>query len=336
MQQSQNCNVNNTDPIRAIVLLSGGLDSQLAAMLLKSQGIQITAVVFKSIFFDAQTAVAAARRLDIPARVVDFTDTILGLIEHPCHGFGAGLNPCIDCHAAMLKQAGEIMRAHGFHFVASGEVLNERPMSQNRRALKLVADESGIAGYLLRPLSAKLLEITEPEKNKWVDREKLLAIEGRSRRPQLALARELGITVFPQPAGGCLLTDPGYGKRLRDLRQRGELRNISAIQLLRIGRHFRLGKFKLIVGRHQTDNEIIERTAENEATILKTISVPGPVASIPRSASETELQLAAAICARYSDHKADEPVDIEISNGRETRIIKVLPAEQSVIDALRV
>lgn len=322
--------------IRAIVLFSGGLDSQLAAVLLKSQGIQITGVVFKSIFFDAQAAHAAAERLDIPAKVVDFTDTLLSLIEHPGHGFGAGLNPCIDCHIAMIKQAGEMMREENFQFVATGEVLNERPMSQNRRALQLVASESGLEGYLLRPLSAKLLEITEPEKNKWVDRKKLLALEGRSRRPQLALAREFGLTGFPQPAGGCLLTDPGYGKRLRDLRKHEGVRNISAIRLLRTGRHFRLGKIKLIVGRNQADNEIIERMADDSTILLKTISVPGPTAVIPSQVAEEQIRLAAAICARYSDRKVNDPVAIEVTGGEETRIIDILPAEQSVIDALRV
>ena len=325
--------------IRALVLLSGGLDSQLATVLLKSQGIQMTAVVFKSIFFDAQTAVDAAARLKVPLKVIDFNDTIISLIEHPSHGFGAGLNPCIDCHTAMIKQAGNIMRANGFHFVATGEVLNERPMSQNRRTLPLIAKESGLEGYLLRPLSAKLLDITEPEKNKWVDREKLLAIEGRSRRTQLALAREFGITSFPQPAGGCLLTDPGYGRRLRDLRKHEGLRNLTAIQLLRTGRHFRLGKLKLIVGRNQTDNEFLERTAENDLTLLKTMDVPGPVAVISSSSAEAELQMAAAICARYSDAKADAPVAIEVTDGKNRkgkRIIKVLPAEQGLIDSLRI
>ncbi|MDO9540873.1 MAG: tRNA 4-thiouridine(8) synthase ThiI [Kiritimatiellia bacterium] len=336
MQKLQNRNVSDTHPIRALVLLSGGLDSQLAVVLLKSQGIKITGITFKSIFFDSQAALAAAERLDIPLKVIDFTDTIIGIIEHPRHGFGAGLNPCIDCHIAMIKQAGEIMRANGFHFVASGEVLNERPMSQNRRMLPLIAQESGLEGYLLRPLSAKLLAMTEPEKRQWVDREKLLAIEGRSRRPQLTLAREFGLTSFPQPAGGCLLTDPGYGKKLRDLRKHEGLNNLNAIQLLRVGRHFRLGKIKLIVGRNQADNEIIERAAENKVTLLKTLNVPGPVAIISNSASEAELGLAAATCARYSDHKANDPVAIEITDGKGTRIIEALPAEQSVIDALRV
>jgi len=331
--------MSSSETIRALILLSGGLDSQLAVVLLKSQDIQVTAVVFKSIFFDGQAAVDAAARLDIPLKVIDFNDTLLGLIEHPSHGFGAGLNPCIDCHTAMIRTAGEIMRGNGFHFVATGEVLNERPMSQNRRILPLIARESGLEGYLLRPLSAKLLDITEPEKNKWVDREKLLALEGRSRRTQLALAREFGIISFPQPAGGCLLTDPGYGRRLRDLRTHNELRNLTAIRLLRAGRHFRLGKTKLIVGRNKADNEILERTADNGTILLKVTSVPGPVAIISRPASETELQLAAAICARYSDRKANIPVAIEVTdekNGKGTRIIETLPAEQSVIDTLRV
>ena len=326
----------NAIPVRALVLLSGGLDSQLAVLLLKSQGIQVTGITFRSVFFDSPAALAAAERLDIPLKVIDFTGTIIGIIEHPRHGFGAGLNPCIDCHIAMLKQAGKVMREEDFQFVATGEVLNERPMSQNRRTLPLIADESGLEGYLLRPLSAKLLAMTEPEKRRWVDREKLLAIEGRSRRPQLALAREFGLTAFPQPAGGCLLTDPGYGKKLRDLRKHGELGNLNAIQLLRIGRHFRLGKIKLIIGRNQADNEIIEHAAENRAMILRTLNVPGPVAIIAGSASEAELGLAAAICARYSDQKTNKAVAIELTGGKGKRIIEVLPAEQDVIDALRV
>lgn len=322
--------------IRALVLLSGGLDSQLAAVLLKSQGIDVTGIAFKSIFFGVKSAREAAAALNIPLKTIDFTAAIIGIIEHPRHGFGAGLNPCIDCHTAMIRKAGEIMRAEGFHFVATGEVLNERPMSQTRRALKIVADESGLEGYLLRPLSAKLLDITEPEKNKWVDREKLLAIEGRSRKPQLTLARELGITSFPQPAGGCLLTDPGYGKRLRDLRKHEGLGDIKEIELLRVGRHFRLGKLKLIVGRNQADNKILEHTAGNDVIIMKTADVPGPIAVIPNSASASDLLLVAAICARYSDHKPNEKVAVEICIGNEGRIIEVLPAEQSMIDSLRV
>jgi len=325
----------NQPEIRALVLLSGGLDSQLAAAVLKSQGIDVTGLAFESIFFGVKSAQEASAVLKVPLKIIDFTDTIIGLINHPRHGFGAGINPCVDCHIAMIKQAGEIMRAEGFNFIATGEVLNERPMSQTRRSLKIVAEESGLEGYLLRPLSAKLLDITVPEKNKWVDREKLLAIEGRCRHPQMALAREFGITSFPQPAGGCLLTDPGYGKRLRDLKKHEGLADLSAIKLLRTGRHFRLGKIKLIVGRNKTDNEIIERTAGDDVIIMKTVNVPGPNATIPKSASESELQLAASICARFSDHKPDVPVTVEIRLGDDKRNIEALPAEQIVIDSLR-
>jgi tRNA U34 2-thiouridine synthase MnmA/TrmU len=296
----------------------------------------VTGVVFQSIFFDAQAAIKAAESLKIPLKIIDFNDTIIGLIEHPAHGFGAGLNPCIDCHTAMIRMAGKIMREEGFHFIATGEVLNERPMSQNRKMLPLIAKESGMEGYILRPLSAKLLEITEPEKNKWVDRDKLLAIEGRSRRAQLALARELGITSFPQPAGGCLLTDPGYGKRLRDLRTHEELRDLTAIRLLRVGRHFRLGKNKLIVGRNAVDNRLLEETAGNDTTVIRPVDVPGPVAIICGKASEKEMQLATAICAKYCKAGEGQAVAIEVSIGKEKKTLSVLPTEQSAIDAIRV
>jgi len=326
----------STSGIRALVLLSGGLDSQLAAALLKAQGIEVTGVVFRSIFFDAQVAIDAARSLGIPLRVIEFNETILGLIEHPTHGFGAGLNPCIDCHTAMIKIAGKIMREEGFHFVATGEVLGERPMSQNRRTIPMIAQESGLEGYLLRPLSAKLLEITEPEKKGWVDRERLLAIEGRSRRPQMALARELGITSFPQPAGGCLLTDPGYGKKLRDMRKHGEMRNLSAIGLLQTGRHFRLGDCKLIVGRNQYENKTLEENAGKDAVILKPRSVPGPVGVLYGKPADDTLSLAGAICAAYCKSGPGLPVAFEVSSGAGKKSCEFLPAKKEDLDALRV
>jgi tRNA U34 2-thiouridine synthase MnmA/TrmU len=325
----------NTNPIRALVLFSGGLDSQLVVCLLKSQGIQVTGITFQSIFFDAAKAEKSATRLDIPLRIVDFTAVLLSLLEHPRHGFGAGLNPCLDCHTAMLRQAGEIMRDENFHFVATGEVLNERPMSQTRRALKIVAEESGLGQYLLRPLSARLLDITEPERKKWVDREKLLSIEGRGRKPQMALAQQFGLLDYPHPAGGCLLTDPGYGRKLRDLRSHEGLKDIAAIQLLRVGRHFRLGMHKLIVGRNEAENEALEHAGQN-FILLKTINVPGPTALLAWNALGKDIQLAAAICARYSDHTANKPVAIEVHTGGKRKIIEALPADQVTIDSLRV
>ena len=327
--------MDNPKSIRALCLLSGGLDSQLAARLLLEQGIEVQAVTFTSIFFGAKAAERSARQLDVPLLIEDFTPTILALIAHPKHGFGAGLNPCIDCHIAMVRRAGALMRERGFQFVSTGEVLNQRPMSQHRKALQQVASESDAGDYLLRPLSAKLLPETEPEKRRWVDRERLLAFEGRNRKPQMALARELGITDYPQPAGGCLLTDPAYGKRLKDLKIHEGL-DIIPILRLRLGRHFRVGAVRLIVGRNQAENEQLEKERHAGEFLLKAKDVPGPSAILPSGATEDELQQAAALCARYSDFLPDQPVLIEVQAPKGSYTLAVLPATPVMIDTWRI
>jgi len=323
------------NPIRALSLLSGGLDSQLAARLLLEQGIEVQGVTFTSIFFGAKAAEQAACQLDIPLLIEDFTPTILILVAHPKHGFGAGLNPCIDCHIAMVRRAGELMRERGFQFVSTGEVLNQRPMSQHRKALQQVAAESGVGDYLLRPLSAKLLPETEPEKRRWVDRARLLAFEGRNRKPQMALARELGITDYPQPAGGCLLTDPLYGKRLKDLKTHEGL-DIIPILRLRLGRHFRVGAVRVIVGRNQAENEQLEKEYNASEYLLKAKDVPGPSAILPSGATEDELQQAAAICARYSDFLPGQPVLMEVQGPQGLRILSVWPAAPDIVASRRI
>jgi len=327
--------MDNPKSIRALCLLSGGLDSQLAARLLLEQGIEVQAVTFTSIFFGAKAAERSARQLGVPLLIEDFTPIILTIIDHPKHGFGAGLNPCIDCHIAMVRRAGALMRERGFQFVSTGEVLNQRPMSQHRKALQQVASESDAGDYLLRPLSAKLLPETEPEKRRWVDRERLLAFEGRNRKPQMALARELGITDYPQPAGGCLLTDPAYGKRLKDLKIHEGL-DIIPILRLRLGRHFRVGAVRLIVGRNQAENEQLEKERHAGEFLLKAKDVPGPSAILPSGATEDELQQAAALCARYSDFLPDQPVLIEVQAPKGSYTLAVLPATPVMIDTWRI
>jgi len=322
-------------PIRALSLLSGGLDSQLAARLLLKQGIEVHGLTFASIFFGAKAAEQAARQLNVPLLIEDFTPTILSLIAHPKHGFGAGLNPCIDCHIAMVRRAGELMRERGFQFVSTGEVLNQRPMSQHRKALQQVAVESGVGDYLLRPLSAQLLPETEPEKRSWVDRARLLAFEGRSRKPQMALARELGITDYPQPAGGCLLTDPAYGKRLKDLKTHEGL-DIIPILRLRLGRHFRVGAVRVIVGRNQAENEQLEKERNAGEYLLKARDIPGPSAILPPSATEDELQQAAALCARYSDFLPGQPVVMEVQGPQGPRPLAALPATPDMVESRRI
>jgi tRNA U34 2-thiouridine synthase MnmA/TrmU len=214
---------------KALVLLSGGLDSILAAKILKNQGIKITALSFRSYFFNEKNAKKAAKNLKIPIKIIDFSRENLGIVKNPKHGYGRAMNPCIDCHILMLKKAKEILEKEKFHpapepsarygasFVVTGEVLGQRPMSQNKNSLNLIEKESGLRGYLLRPLSAKLLEPTIPEKEGLIKREKLFDITGRSRKRQMALAKKWKIKWYPTPTGGCLLTDLGFGKRLKEL-----------------------------------------------------------------------------------------------------------------------
>ncbi len=323
-------------PIRALSLFSGGLDSQLAVRVLQSQGIEITAVVFQSVFFSSEPAESTARRLDIPVIVEEFTPTIVALVRHPPHGFGAGLNPCIDCHIAMIHRAGQIMDERGGHFISTGEVLNQRPMSQTRKSLELIARESGYGDRLLRPLSAQLLPETEPEKRGWVDRERLCAIEGRSRKTQVVLAMKLGITEYPQPAGGCRLTDPGFAKRLQELKVHEGLENADDITRLKIGRHFRVGRARLIVGRNQDENNVLESMARPADICLRPTTCPGPVGLLAGTVTEEEIRPAAMICARYSDCPAAAMAGIEVQSRGDTMMLDVCPMSSAEVDALRI
>ena len=230
----------DTDKVGVLCLLSGGLDSQLAVCVLKDQGLDVHAVAFDSPFYNIEPARKAAKALSIPLHVVDFTDEIVGLLKAPPHGFGKRLNPCIDCHANMLRRAGEMLEELGLMFLATGEVLNERPMSQNRRSLQVVAEDSQHADLVLRPLSAQLLEPTRPEREGWVDRSRLLALNGRGRKPQFQLAKDYGLEEYPTPAGGCRLTEPHFTHRLQDLKDRDLLDDRRDLMLLRWGRHFRI------------------------------------------------------------------------------------------------
>ncbi len=307
-------------PARALALFSGGLDSQLAVCLLRAQGVAVAGIAFISPFFNANAAVQAAQQLDLPLQVEDFTLQIVNLLDHPPHGFGSGLNPCIDCHAAMFRQAGAVMRARGFDCLVSGEVLNQRPMSQNRRALQIVARDSGCAEVILRPLSARLLPPTLPENLGLVDRGRLLALEGRNRKPQMALAANYGIRDYPQPAGGCLLTDRAYGRKLKELRDHEGLRNLDLIRRLQTGRHFRLpagnapGGLRLIIGRNQEENRQLERGIQPGETLIRPATAPGAAGLLAPGAGPAEISLAAAVCARYSDYPPGQPADMVVQS----------------------
>jgi tRNA-specific 2-thiouridylase len=323
--------------IRSLCLFSGGLDSQLAVCVLRDQGIDISAVVFTSPFFDGVGARRFAAVLDLPLLEDDFTADIIELIDKPSHGYGSGMNPCIDCHTRMVHKARLLMGEHGFHFLASGEVVGQRPMSQNIRSLGIVARESGCEDLLVRPLSAKLLAETKPEKLGWVDRSRLLGINGKMRETQLALAEKYGLRDFPSPAGGCRLTDPNFARRLRDLKEHEGLTGINAISLLRIGRHFRIAdNLKLIVGRNQDDNIAIEGAAELYDLTLKVEGMPGPTGLLPFTAREEQIRRAAAICARYSDCDPGAAATVRVRSACGVERIEVTPARHDELETLRV
>lgn len=331
--------MNSAPSISALVLMSGGLDSMLAACVLKAQGIKVTGLSFESPFFSADKARTAARQLDIPLIVEDFTDDLIAIVEHPKHGFGSCINPCIDCHAAMIRRAGLILARDGFNFVATGEVVNQRPMSQTRKNLNVVAEESGLKDRLLRPLSAKLLPETEPEKLGWVDRSQLLDLNGRGRKPQYRLAEHYGLKEYPASAGGCKLTEPNYAERLWDLRRNLQLHDRQAVVLLRYGRHFRLSpRVKAIVGREAAENEVLGKSAWQGEFVLNTdTGIPGPTVLVTGQANEGELQMAARLCARYSDARTQPLVTIVITrDGTQLPPLQVPPATELDIERLKI
>lgn len=294
----------------------------LAATVLRAQGLEVTAICFVTPFFGAGRARESAAHLNIPLKVMDLFDQYLPLIFTPPHGFGRGHNPCIDCHILMLREAGAVMAAEGFDFLFTGEVLGQRPMSQHRGALNLVARESGFGELVLRPLSAKLLAPSRPELLGWVDRERLLDLNGRSRKPQIALAQEYGITSYPAPAGGCLLTDPGYAARIKELLAHRDQVSRQDLELLKWGRHFRLpGGAKAVVGRTQRENEAILTLKASGDLILKVQHYPGPLVLVPAHCPPEDLEEAAALTAAYSDAPTDAPVTVIIQNQDQTQLL---------------
>jgi len=289
--------------VKALVLLSGGLDSILAVKLLLEQGIAVQAINFRTNFCGPNKARPAAEMLGVSLREVSIREEFLEVLKKPKHGYGSGMNPCIDCHALMLKKAGEIMRSEGYDFLATGEVLGERPMSQHKQALDIVARDANVVGYLLRPLSAKLLEPTIAEKEGLVDREKLLDISGRSRKTQMALAERYGIKKYPTPAGGCALTQKGFADRLRELMKHKPDFNSEDVNLVAIGRHFWVqgnsldyaldesacADSQIILGRDQEENEILKSVASRNDVLVCPDGFIGPMALVRSSICHAEL-----------------------------------------------
>ena len=317
---------------KALGLLSGGLDSSLAALSLKRQGIEVTAIAFVTPFFGSSKAEQAAGLMDIPLIVENISEVHLDMVKSPRYGYGKNMNPCIDCHAMMFRLAGEVMLERGFDFLFSGEVLGQRPMSQNANALRSVANYSGHPDRILRPLSAKLLQITPMEEHGLVDRELLLDIQGRSRKPQEALAREWQLTDFPSSGGGCLLTEIHFSDRLRDLFDHQPECTVNDVELLKIGRQFRLSeRAKLTLGRHQNDNEAIREAANETHVLLRTPGVAGPLGLVSGEPSDHDLRTAGAILASYGKGKDQPCIEIltEAPGGEERFTVVPMVREEA-------
>lgn len=332
--------------MKAIALLSGGLDSMVAIRLMLEQGIEISAYNLTTVFccctpkdFSCSAARSAVRQLGIDLKVENATEEFLKVVEDPRHGYGRGMNPCIDCRIMMLKRAKRYMDEIGASFAVTGEVLGQRPMSQRLQAMRLIERESGLDGLIVRPLSATLLEPTIPETEGWVDRTKLLAIQGRSRSKQMLLADGFGLKDYPCPAGGCLLTDPIFAVRLRDLLEHEGHLSREDVTLLKVGRHFRLGDdAKAVVGRDESENARLAALASDGDAVLRADGVPGPTTLVRGNADIEQLRLAASMTARYGQGRELPSVPVVCERpGRETALtLDVAPIADSELRGMRI
>ena len=330
---------------KALVLLSGGLDSILACRVMIEQGIEVEAINFVTSFCTCTSKNScksagrkAAEDLGVKLSIMNVAKEYLEIVKSPKHGYGSNMNPCIDCRIFMFKKAKEHMAAIGASFVVTGEVLGERPMSQRRDAMNLIEKESGLKGLIVRPLSAKLMDPTIPEQRGVVDREKLLDISGRSRQPQMALADKFNIKDYPCPGGGCLLTDPGFGARIKDMLEHGPF-DIPNINLLKVGRHFRFSpQVKAIVGRDHLENAKLEGMLKEGDITIRTEGVPGPM-TLLRGGSDSEfVGEAGAITARYTKARSKKKARISYTKwpDQEKMFMYVTPAEESYLEDIRI
>ncbi|MBU2489831.1 MAG: tRNA 4-thiouridine(8) synthase ThiI [Proteobacteria bacterium] len=321
--------------VRALGLCSGGLDSILSALVLRDQGIEVSWVSFETPFFPADKARKASAATGVPLRVERITGKYMEMLKNPRCGFGRNMNPCMDCHALMFRLAGEIMEAEGMDFLFSGEVVGQRPMSQTRQSLRYVEKQSGWRGRILRPLSAKKLDPTPMEIQGLVDRERLLDFSGRSRKPQMALAESYGITRYPTPAGGCLLTDVGFSRRLADLLSHQEDVLEGELELLKHGRHFRLdAENRAVVGRTLADNEKIENLLDpSTGTLLCLENRPGPRVLLVGPAGPEALEWASGLCAAHARTREGEDVTVLVRGRAGERSLNVkTPARELFTD----
>lgn len=288
--------------IKAVGLFSGGLDSALAIKLVQDQGIEVIALNFVSPFCTCTgkgcSIVDLAKKLKIPIKLMNKGKDYIKIVRNPKHGYGRNVNPCVDCKIYILKKAKEYAKEIGAKFLFTGEVVGQRPMSQHFKTLMLIEEEAGLKGKLVRPLCAGLLPETEAEKKGWIDRKKLLKFRGRNRTPQLDLAKKLKIDGFLCGGAGCRLTDKEYSIKVRDLFKHKENVVVNDLKLLNVGRHFRIGKDKIIVGRNEYENKVLDQL-KGKDILLEPIDVPGPSVLVQGK----EFEIGARILVYYTKKK---------------------------------
>ena len=318
---------------KALALLSGGLDSTLAVKMMLDMGLDVEAINFTSPFCTCtgknrgckSEAIRVAEEFKIPIKVIHKGLDYLEIVRNPRHGYGKGVNPCVDCRIYLLRKAKEYMAECGADFVITGEVLGQRPMSQRRDTLRVIERESGLEGLLLRPLSARHFEPTIAEREGWVDREKLLAIKGRSRKELFELAEEIDVKNYPCPAGGCLLTELSFVPKVQDIFDHSDELNLRDFRMLKIGRHFRIGeRTKLIIGRDESDNKLLEAAMQPGETSIFWMDGNTPAGVVTDNQDEACLDLAMRILLRYTRAEPDVPCRIQIAVDGEESIRHVV------------
>jgi tRNA-specific 2-thiouridylase len=327
---------------RAVALLSGGLDSRLAVKLMLEQEIEVLGVNFVTPFCTCTAqgcrseAREAAGQLGIPLKVVNNSDGLLKAVKNPRFGHGRGLNPCLDCRVLGFERAAEYMREVEATFLVTGEVLGQRPMSQRRRAMEMIEREAGLEGRVVRPLSARHMPPTEPEREGVIDRSRLLGLTGRSRRPQMDLAEDLGINDYPCPAGGCLLTDRTFAARLAALLEEFPDASMPQVTLLKAGRHFRssVGQW-MIVPREDLENRRLFNLRNALSAVVEAVDVGGPQGGIMTRGKPADATIheAAALVARYGQGRDREAVAVraQAPDGSWELLVEVSPVEGAAL-----
>ncbi|BAL80718.1 7-cyano-7-deazaguanine synthase [Caldisericum exile] len=296
---------------KALVLFSGGLDSQLACLILMKEGIEVVPVFFETYFFKAEKAKRFAEEIGLTLRIENISEEHLKIVQNPPHGYGKNMNPCIDCHMLMIKRAKEIMEKEGFDFIATGEVLDERPFSQRDKVFEEMEKTLGLEGKIVRPLSQKLLKISEAERKGLIKREHMLDIKGQSRVRQIQLAKDFGLKEYETPASGCILTDPEFAKRLKELKKINPCFDGNDTQILRNGRVFFEDKIVFIVGRNEFENKRLEDLRKSNDVLLVP-DFPGPsvlIRSFSDEINDNIIYKGKELLIKYSKKVSDNPLD---------------------------